>query len=289
MGIELITIGINGAAAALVAGCVALLRLTVRNFQDSNTSTPSPEGAGALRGLNKARDHGANLEYSFSEFRSVSGNVSLLRQLQLSSELEPSLLVEGDRLSSTAANIGFSNLELVARALMNEHPSTIPYFFGINRGGGLIANLLSQRLKLDQKFLIRCDYKPKWKRVLCEPRNGVKLAIIVDDAVRTGETIMAVKAKLAEVYPEARLFVMALVVSGAETETFPTREQRLFSLLDYYPWVSMSRRTTLPWTGEESEEAADFIDEDGIDQLVGRLLSHNASTEAGPDRPHRVG
>lgn len=277
MDIELLAVGINSAATALVLACVALLRLTVKNFKTGDTAfreSQLPKGIAAKRSANASSDGVYSFELHAELLRSVVGDSDLLKDLNLPVELSPSLLVNGDHLTSTAATIGFSNLELVTRELILKHHGDKPYLFGINRGGGLLANLLSQRLQLDQKYLVRCDYKPKWKRVMCEPRAGVNFAIIVDDAVRSGETVNAVKSKIKEIYPDAAVYVLALVVSGEVRATGTSKDERLFGLVDYYPWISLGARTALPWSDDESEEVADYLDQDGIEQLVGRLISH---------------
>lgn len=285
MEIELLAIGMNGAAAALLVGCIALIRATLKNL-DTNRELSNDSKSEKKNNPRTEVIHSRTLlDYSASEFRSISGNIALLRELNLPNDLDPTLLAGGDRLSAMAANIGFSNFEIITRALAKENPSLKPFFFGINRGGALMANLLSQRLNLDQKYLVRCDYRPEWSKVICEPRPSVELAIIIDDAVRTGETMSAVKLFLKNKYPNAKIYAFALVISAFEMTSKLSRNDKLFGLVDYYPWVSLSRRTALPWSDEDSDDATDFIDQDGIDQMVGRLLSHNASGEAGPDRP----
>lgn len=280
MSIEILALGINGAAAALAAGCVALIRLTVKNFKESKTSDTAVEFQASnfpksVHTVKSRKTLQTELDIAFN--KPISGNASLLAALGLPKELQPTLLIEGTHLSATAASIGFSNLEMVTRKIIAKYADDQPYLFGVNRGGGLIANLLSQRLGLDQKHLVRCDYRPDWKRVLCEPRRGVTLAIVIDDAVRTGETLHAVKTELAETYPDAKIFVLALVVSIDEALRPEETAKKLFDLVDYYPWISKQKQTSLPWTGKPSDDAADYIEEEGVNQLLARLISHDSA------------
>lgn len=287
MSIEILALGINGAAAALAAGCVALLRLTVKNFKESRAGVtvadpPASNFPKSVHSVKSRETLQTELDIVFN--KPITGNASLLDALGLPKELQPTLLIEGTHLSSTAASIGFSNLELVTRKIMAKFEDHQPYLFGVNRGGGLIANLLSQRLGLDQKHLVRCDYRPDWKRVLCEPRRGVTLAIVIDDAVRTGETLKAIKHELAETYPDARIFVLALVVSIDETSGSEEITKKLFSLVDYYSWISKQRQTSLPWTGKQSDDAADYIEEEGVNQILARLISHDSEGKTEEER-----
>lgn len=275
MSLELVTFGINGAAAALAVGCLALIRLTANNFKqsaDSSVADGEPEISAASASSKRPSRREVTLSRALLE--SVRGDVKLLSKLTLPNELSPSLLIDDEHLTITAANVGFSNLEVVTRSLMSYHDGARPHLFGVNRGGGLLANLLSQRLNLDQKFLVRCDYRPKWKRVLCEPRAGVKFAIVLDDVVRSGETIREVSAKLRETYPDASVYVLALLVSAVDDKGSLSKDERLFGLVDYYPWITLSPSTLLPWSNGVSEEATDYIDEDDVDQVVGRIISH---------------
>lgn len=162
MSIEILALGINGAAAALAAGCVALIRLTVKNFRETKGIDPSKDFQPSnfpksVHTVKSRKTLQTELDVAFN--KPITGNSALLAALGLPKELQPTLLIEGSHLSSTAASIGFSNLELVTREIIEKYKDSQPYLFGVNRGGGLIANLLSQRLGLEQKHLVRCDYR----------------------------------------------------------------------------------------------------------------------------------
>lgn len=226
----------------------------------SESRSPSHSHADVERDLRAALLHSARFD------------LQLISELRLPVELQPAVLVEGNHLSATATSIGFGNMELVAKRLLEAHADRDPYLFGINRGGSLLANLLSQRLNLHQKHIVRCDYRPEWNRVMCEPRPNIELAIVIDDAVRSGETLRAVRKHLMELYPNAKLYALALVVSVEDDEEDKNTE-KLFHLVDYYPWISAERKTSLPWTGKQSDDAATYIEEEGVNQALARVLT----------------
>lgn len=209
--------------------------------------------------------------------KEVRGSHQLVAHLGLPDDLHPTVLIEGTRLSPTAASLGFGNIELVTQRLISTLPGRIPYFFGVNRGGGIIASLLTQRLGLHQKHLLKCDYNPEYRKLFCEERPDVSLAIIVDDAVRSGNTLRAVRKHIQESYPDALIYVLALVVSANGNSLRPGGDHaKLFDLVDYYPWISFNPKTALPWTGNASNVPTEYIDEEGVNQIIGRLLSLSA-------------
>lgn len=208
-------------------------------------------------------------------------DLQLVSKLRLPAELQPAVLVEGNHLSATATSIGFGNIELVAKRLLETHADLDPYLFGVNRGGSILANLLSQRLNLHQKHLVRCDFRSDWRKVMCEPRPNVELAIVIDDAVRSGETLREVRRHLISLYPNAKLYALALVVAVEDGEEDKNSE-KLFHLVDYYPWISAERKTSLPWTGKQSDDAATYIEEEGVNQALARVLTFDpAFTRSG--------
>jgi hypoxanthine phosphoribosyltransferase len=282
MPLDIIALIIKLATATITAGCISLIWLTARNLHSASNS--KIEEANTRETAQAEHRSAIRSELTRGSLPTVAGNTKLLKALKLPTEMRPSILVDGARLSSAAASIGFSSLEIVIQQLQQAHEGQNPYLFGVNRGGGLLANLLSDRLNLDQKYLVRCDYRPKWKKVICEHRPDVGFAIIIDDAVRTGQTLAAVKSKLTEIYPNAKIFVLALVMSSFESESEETQHEKLFDLVDYYPWITYQKHIMLPWSNSDTEDSNNFIDEDGVNQLVGRLLSHTTATEPKPSR-----
>jgi hypoxanthine phosphoribosyltransferase len=288
VAVEIFTIGVGSLTAALAAGCLTLINLTYKNLRnqtesDTDKSSDDCSTPEIVRNSEETQLQQNSLDLKEIESSGIRGDSSLLRDLSLPSELQPTLLVEGEHLSAMAANVGFTSLELVSREILKKYSDSEPFLFGVNRGGGIIASLLSHRLGLAPKHYVRCDYRPDWRRVICEPRDGVKLAIVVDDAVRSGTTLTAVKSFLNETYPDIKIFVLALVVSIDEQADKDENYFKLFDLVDYYPWISMRRKTRLPWTDKKSNAAEDYFEVEGVRQIFARLLAHKHS--AGTDLP----
>lgn len=248
-------------ASLLGIGCVILLSLTIRNLM------PAPAGPGLAT-------FGIDMQIDGDNDSSAKRSRHLVKQLAMTGELSPAHLV-GENLSPTAASLGFANLEFIARSILDSGRET-PYLYGVNRGGALLANLLSQRLGLSQKYLVRCDYRKDWDKVICEPRPSVTRVIVVDDVVRTGDTIRKVKAALREMYPDISLYCIALVVVESGT---PRRS--VLEVIDYAAWISRFQGVGLPWSNSREDDPRGYFDEEGMAQLVGRLVEHSKKVAIG--------
>lgn len=227
--------------ACLVAGSAGLLFLTARNL-------------GLLPGINAAP-----WSMRTGSFR--------VKDLKFPSELSPTHL-SGGKLTATAAILGLANLELIARRIMG-NASAKPHLFAINRGGGLLANMLLQRLDLQPQQVVRCTYLGGGKKINCEKASDVRHIILIDDVVRTGGTIQFVKNHLRGCYPDASIDAMALVVVSGEG-TNPEAKKAL----DYAAWISPVESIQLPWSNVHDEDPMPYFDNDGMEQLVERLMEH---------------
>lgn len=249
------SVGLYTGSVVLALGGCGLIYLTLRNLSSRSVAAGAQTTA-------------------FDVDNSGSYRRRLIELLTTTGELSPTHL-SGLKLTSTAASLGFANLELIARQIM-ENSSEPPYLYGVNRGGSLLANLLSQRLGLSQKHLVRCDYRRDWDRVICEPRPGVRRIIVIDDVVRTGDTIRRVKEYLLQLNPNAVIHSIALVVVAPDENEGSARE-----VIDYAAWISPFRGIGLPWSNSEEEDPRDYFDEEGMEQIVGRLLEHSKKVANG--------
>lgn len=189
--------------------------------------------------------------------------------LEASPDLSSSLLEPSDQLTHTASEIGLSNIEYMITGISKIY-GKIPHVLGVNKAGGFLSSYFAHRLDLHEKYIIKCDYRPEHKKIRCERRPYIDGPLIVlDDVVRTGSTIIAVKKHLAKMYPEAAIFTFCLV-----NNTEILRNSSTASLINYSPWVSGDHQISLPWKGESrgSFKREKYFDDNEMDQIQGRLV-----------------
>lgn len=197
-------------------------------------------------------------------------------EMVLPEELEPTPLAAGERLTLAAAALGFANLEFFARQVQRRSRSPV-HFVGVNRGGYLLASLLASRLDMDDEHLVRCDFRPSGHRLpsFDGEMAGAQAIIIIDDVVRTGHTLAAVKRVLQAAYRKAAVYTIALaaVISGSDNAASRGN-------IDYFAWIAPDPKLRLPWSKDDPESDPDpdptrFFDNTGVSQMVGRLVAHS--------------
>lgn len=177
-------------------------------------------------------------------------------------------LASGDILTNSAAEIGIGNLEVLISHIIKKE-STNPYLFGINKGGAFIANYLSHRLGLEEKYLVKCDYRIDLDKIYCENREIDGPIVILDDVSRTGRTLHKVKSYLKNIYPENKMYTMSLIISSEDED----ERDIAFDFVDYSPWITRNKKVLLPWSNEVKKtlEAKNYFNDVEMDQIIGRL------------------
>lgn len=249
---------LNAVSALLIGVTILFLTLGFRNVSRSvgvpqANSTSSEQLQHRLRGL-------LRFERSRKDFLPV---------------LHPRRLVDDDQLSSTAADVGVADLEVLLRAIIKASGDT-PHLVGVNKGGSLVANFLAHRLDLHEKYLIKCDFRTKdYEKLYCEDRDDVSDIVVIDDVVRTGYTISRVKSFLTTKYPRSTVFVVCLVLVDQ-----PSGKAGGEVAVDYHAWYAKSRHVKMPWShGGESLVPSDFFNDREIDQIVGVVDTPEKTSE----------
>ena len=197
--------------------------------------------------------------------------------------LAPRQLGNSPILSAAAADVAVANLEILLRSMIVDgHPT--PHLFGLNKGGYLVANFLLHRLELDQKFLVKCDYRFKpYERLDLEFRSIEGPIILIDDVVRTGNTISKAKLEIQARYPHCAVYAICLVrfVSDEEIEIGS-------SGLDYFSSVTSAKMIRMPWQKAVNSDHTKFFDDLEIAQLVGLPIALPAPADGGdPESPEK--
>lgn len=198
--------------------------------------------------------------------RLVKSNYELITR-----QLEP-----GTELTPMAAEIGLATIEYVLSRMRGDCDNDL-YLFGVNVGGEFIANWLIQRMKIHQKYKVKLDINPDIdnKKFIENREIGIgDTIVILDDVVRTGNTLKTALETIQKNYPNTMVYTMALVVScvNGEENCDP------YSDVDYTPWVTYNSDVMLPWTKQHRDskktiEATHLIEELEIDQWMNRIKS----------------
>lgn len=192
------------------------------------------------------------------------------REGSSASDFPVTLAPENQNLSKVAADLGFAALEVYLQRLQNEYS---PCLLGVNRGGFLLATLLSKRRGLNDRYLIKCNCDPESGSVLLERDVPLEVSslIIIDDVVRTGRTMGAVRTYLRDHYPNVAQHAIALaVISSGYLGTGVPYD------IDFCPWISRNPKLKFPWS-DASEREPDpnrYLDTRGLNQIGGWLTEH---------------
>ncbi|MDG9667696.1 phosphoribosyltransferase [Hahella sp. CR1] len=193
--------------------------------------------------------------------------------IESTDELLTRKLTPNETLTHSAAEIGIGNIEYLLKNILTSENSK-PYLFGINKGGALIANYLSHRMALHEKFLVKCDYRPDIDKIYCEKRDISGPIVIIDDVTRSGTTLFKVKEHIKSVYPDNPIYCFVLVVVDSNLNG-----DTITNLVDYAPWITENKTISLPWSGTTSENIKidDYFDDTEMDQIIGRIKNLDAA------------
>ena len=199
---------------------------------------------------------------------SVTSNISRLVNKTLG--LKTSRLRHGGSVTTGAAEIGLANIEVLLRDIAKNENST-PHLFGINKGGAFLANYLAHRIGLHQKYLVKCDYRAEFdKIIMCEERDISGPVVIIDDVTRSGKTLKKVKKHLEEAYPNSNVFSIVLVMVDSDMEA----HRQVSSLVDYAPLITKYPSVSLPWSRRPNMREIDseeYFNDIEMDQIIDSL------------------
>lgn len=178
-------------------------------------------------------------------------------------------LTPDSELTHSASEIGLANIEYLLKQIIGDDEDPV-HLFGINKGGALIANFLLHRIGLHQKYLVKCDYREDLDKIYCEDRKITGSIVIIDDVVRSGNTLQYVEKYIREQYPDSNVYTVVLIAVVNEGE-----EEKVFELVDYAPWITSNSAITLPWSRDSVAEASEktYFNDKEMDQIVGRIKS----------------
>lgn len=190
------------------------------------------------------------------------------------SDLKTRELPHGGTLTNGAAELGLASIEVVLKGIIKNSKSK-PYLFGVNKGGNFLASYLAHRIDLHEKFLVKCDYRVDFDRVMnCEKRVIFdEPVVIIDDVTRSGKTLGRVKSHLQKMYPNSNIFTIVLVTVCPEAEV----DFKLPMNVDYSPWFTRNSDVSLPWSRSASAtiESEVYFDDIEMDQIASRLQIDN--------------
>lgn len=200
----------------------------------------------------------------------VIPNYKISEEINRTNDLITRKLIPGGELTHSASEIGLGNIEFLLSKIIQREEKR-PHLFGINKGGAFIANYLAHRMSLHEKYLVKCDYRPDFKKFYCEDRAINGPIVIVDDVIRTGKTIAAAKNYLSQKYPGKRIYSFVLIVTQKDTDT-----DNPLDIIDYSPWITDNEEISLPWTANKDKEISKddinkYFNDKEMDQIVGRI------------------
>jgi len=206
----------------------------------------------------------------YDDKHSISSRIHKL--VNRSWDLKTRELTHGGALTHAAAEIGLGNIEFLLKKITENENST-PHLFGINKGGSFLATYLAHRINLHEKYLVKCDYRVEFDKIMCEDRDISGPVVIIDDVTRTGKTIINVKKYLKNKYPNSNVFSFVLVTASQEIKDDVNVEAEV----DYSPWVTKHASVTLPWSAGASEiiDSEIYFNDLEMDQIVARLSFDN--------------
>lgn len=185
-------------------------------------------------------------------------------------ELKTRELIHGGTLTNAAAEIGLANIEFLLKGIEKNEKSK-PYIFGLNKGGMFLATYLAHRMDLHEKYIVKCDYRPDFDKVVfCENREIDGPIVIIDDVTRTGATMRRMKDYVREKYPSCSVFSVVLVTARSRHNL--TNED--YEIVDYSPWFTQQSSVTLPWSKSSEDDVIEsdkYFDDVEMDQIVSRL------------------
>lgn len=177
-------------------------------------------------------------------------------------------LEHGGNLTHAASEIGLANIEFLLKSIGRIEKST-PYLFGINKGGSFLATYLAHRMNLHEKYIVKCDYRVDFEKIICEQRQIDGPIAIIDDVTRSGRTIQAVRNYLEQTYPGSKIFSVVLVMANLNSEG----QSGDYAKIDYAPWFTKEKDVVLPWSHQPEYEinSEDYFNDIEMDQIVARL------------------
>lgn len=188
------------------------------------------------------------------------------------SELKTKELVNGDKLTLPAAEMGMANIQYLL-SIIQQNESKKPYLIGVNRGGTSLACFLAKRLDLEAKYVLRCDYNKDYGRVIDQDKKRTELdgpIVIIDDITRTGTTLRNVQKYIKDKYRGSKILTFILLVSCKNEKNF----SELNTIIDYTPWFTQNDNVHLPWNDVKEDEniiPGEFFNDLEINQFLGRL------------------
>jgi hypoxanthine phosphoribosyltransferase len=209
-----------------------------------------------------------------SEGAPRSGGSINSRSASWHSEARHPVLASGERLSRAASDLGFAELELYLQGLAASNPGPV-CLLGVNRGGYLLAKLLWERRGGYPRSLVKCDYHPDSGKLRLQGEIPPELSsfVIIDDVVRTGRTMSAVRTYLRDRYPSVKHYAIALaaVSAGYRGTGIPYD-------IDFCIWISRNPALKFPWSDAADKEPnpALYLDPAGVNQVGGWLTEHVA-------------
>jgi hypoxanthine phosphoribosyltransferase len=234
-----------------------------RLIMDKQSSGPMIEAV-ATRVINVAEIN------RISALRATTGNAA--RAGLVHGESAPTVLAAAERLSPVASDFGFAALELYLQRLTasSSQPACL---IGVNRGGYLLAKLLWERNGKQHRYLVKCECHTDGKLALQgEVSSDVSSFIIVDDVVRTGRTMAAVRSHLRESYPAVKQYAIALAAVSADYQGSGVPYD-----IDFCTWISRNPTLKFPWSDapDRDPDPSRYLDPTGVSQVGGWLTEHH--------------
>lgn len=183
-----------------------------------------------------------------------------LESPRLVKKLYPQPLAKDNVLSKTAANTALAEVELVLRLCMQNRNSKNFRIIGINRGGVIVAEFLLKELGLSPNNLLSIPdsgHLPDFSGLdSCD-------IYLLDDIIRTGETIRVVEDEISAASCECHFFKISLVSASED--------------VDYCAWLSNNKKIEMPWASTPHSAVLRF--DDYFDGLGIEQISESISTE----------
>lgn len=124
-------------------------------------------------------------------------------------------------------------------------------------------------MNLHEKYIVKCDYRVDFEKIICEQRKIDGPIAIIDDVTRSGRTIQAVRNYLEQTYPGSKIFSVVLVMANLNSEG----QSGDYPKIDYAPWFTKEKDVLLPWSQQPDYEinSEDYFNDIEMDQIVARL------------------
>lgn len=166
--------------------------------------------------------------------------------------VNPIMTFEHHRWDMQSPQISATNTYMAIDSLCSfVRASEAKYIVGVNRGGTALAAMVALKLNIGSHNFFKC-YSGK-KGIICEDDGLLGTVILIDDIIRTGETLKRVHKYFSEKYGEDLKIVTATLVSVIDSNGVSPYKHLDFSIVE-----TNNLNFRLPWKRNKLSARSQF-------------------------------